>query len=122
VTVLLVSCEKIKEATQIEIETDLEIIVPIVTITRSGLITKSVNVERSTFAFGGNSPYSMADNDDISEYINNIDDIIINGVSKVQIINIPTGGSVSTCKLMYGISPDAGTDLTFWEKLHQITE
>jgi hypothetical protein len=109
VAILSVSCEKIKEATQIDIKTNLEIEVPVATITKSGLITKSADVEITAFVFGGNGTFSMTNNDDISDYINNIDDIMVNGVSKVQIINVPAGGSISACKLMYGINPDTGT-------------
>ena len=109
VMVSMVSCDAIKDATTVEIETDLNIDIPVATTIKSGSILKSANAEMAVFQFGGNGTFSMADNNDISDYISNINDILLNGVSKIQIINVPTGGKISKFKLNYGINPDAGT-------------
>lgn len=109
VMVSLVSCDAIKDATTVEIETDLNVDIPVATTSKSGSTIKSANAEITVFPFGGNGTLSLAENNDLSDYINNINDVLLNGVSKVQIINAPTGGKISNLKLMYGINPDAGT-------------
>lgn len=104
-----VSCDKIKDATSVDIETDLSFEIPIATTTQSVIGTKSGNSIATSYPFGGNATFSLTDNVDVADYVNKIDDIIISGVSKIQIIDVPTDGIVSTCKLMYGVDPTAGT-------------
>lgn len=109
VVVFFVSCDLIKDATKVEIETDLNFDVPVETTSKSGLTTKSANAEITVFPFVGSGTLSLADNDDLSDYIDNIEDILVNGVSKITIINVPPGGKITTCTLKYGINPNAGT-------------
>ncbi|MGE0018518.1 MAG: hypothetical protein AB7S72_02530 [Draconibacterium sp.] len=105
---LLASCDKIKDATTVEIETDLEVEIPITTTGNSNA-TKSADAGINAFLYGGTATFSLAENEDLSDYINNIDDIIVDGVASIQINGVPADGSINSCLLKYGISPTAGT-------------
>jgi hypothetical protein len=105
---LFASCDKIKDATTVEIETDLEVEIPIAT-TGTSNATKSADAGINAFLYGGTATFSLADNEDLSDYINNIDEIIADGVATIQINGVPAGGSISACLLKYGIAPTAGT-------------
>jgi hypothetical protein len=102
------SCDKIKDATTVEIETDLEVEIPIVT-TGTSSATKSADAGINAFLYAGTAPFSLTENEDLSDYINNIDDIIADGVASIQINGVPAGGSINACLFKYGISPTAGT-------------
>ncbi|MBK6285233.1 MAG: hypothetical protein IPF54_23625 [Draconibacterium sp.] len=104
-----VSCDKIKDATAVDIETDLSFEIPVESTGQSALVAKSGNLSTTAYQFGGNATFSLSDNEDIADYVNKIDDIIVSGISKIQIIDVPTDGKISTCKLMYGVDPNAGT-------------
>ncbi len=124
-----VSCEKIKDATAVDIETDLSFEIPLVADVQEAMETKSGNLGTAAYPYGGNATFSLSDNDDIADYVNKIDDIIVSGISKIQIINVPTGGKISTCKLMYGVDPNAGTvgfnvttELTATDGIIEITD
>ena len=103
-----VSCDKIKDATAVDIETDLSFEIPVVTIAQE-MVTKSGSLATVAYPFGGTATFSLTNNDDIADYVNKIDDIIVSGISKIQIINVPADGKISTCKLMYGVDPTVGT-------------
>lgn len=105
VFLLFASCDKIKEATTVEIDTDLTVDIPITTTTGSGL-TKSGGA--AVYAYAGNATFSLANNEDIKKYISNIDNIIANGVAVVTIKNVPAGGTVNSCLVKYGLAPTAG--------------
>ncbi len=102
-----VSCEKLKEATSVDIETDLEVDIPLTNTAKSGVITKSGNADVTAFAYSGSATFSLSDNEDIKKYVNKIDDIIANGVSKIQVTGVPAGGKITACKLMIGLDPNA---------------
>lgn len=104
-----VSCDKIKDATTVDIETDLSFEIPLVAGVQQEMETKSGNFGIAAYQFGGNATFSLSDNDDIGDYVNKIDDIISSGISKIQILNVPSGGKISACKLMYGVDPNAVT-------------
>lgn len=108
VFLLFASCDKIKEATTVEIETDLKVDVPIIT-TGTANATKSAEAGINAYTFGGSKTFSLTENDDIETYINNIDDIIADGLASIQITGVPVGGTINTCVLKYGVSPTAGT-------------
>jgi hypothetical protein len=103
-----VSCDKIKDATAVDIETDLSFEIPVASSAQA-MVTKSGNLTAAAYPFGGNATFSLSDNEDIADYINKIDDIVLSGVGKIQILNVPTDGKISKCKLMYGVDPNAGT-------------
>jgi hypothetical protein len=105
---LLASCEKIKDATTVEIDTDLKVEIPI-TGTASSMVTKSADGGNAVYAYTGNATFSLADNQDLKKYISNIDDIIANGVATIQITSVPAGGAINSCLLKYGLAPTAGT-------------
>ncbi|HCE58376.1 MAG TPA: hypothetical protein DER09_11235 [Prolixibacteraceae bacterium] len=108
VFLLFASCDKIKEATTVEIETELEVEIPIAT-TGTSNATKSADAGINSFQYGGNATFSLADNEDLADYVNNIDEIIADGVATIQINGVPVEGSINTCLMKFGIAPTAGT-------------
>lgn len=108
VFLLFASCDKIKEATNVDIETDLTVEIPIAT-TGTSNATKSAEAGINAFMYGGTATFSLAENEDLADYINNIEDIIVDGVATIQINGVPAGGSINDCLMKYGIAPTAGT-------------
>lgn len=108
VFLLFASCDKIKEATNVDIETDLEVEIPITT-TGTSSATKSAEAGINAFMYGGTATFSLAENEDLSDYINNIEDIIVDGVATIQINGVPVGGSINSILMKYGIAPTAVT-------------
>lgn len=106
---LFASCDKIKDATTVEIETDLQVEIPIATTGTSSATTKSAEANINAYQYGGTATFSLTDNEDISDYIDNIDDIIADGVASIQINGVPAGGSLNACLMKYGLAPTAGT-------------
>jgi hypothetical protein len=105
---LFASCDKIKEATSVDIDTELKVEVPI-TGTATAMVTKSADTGNAVYAYAGNATFSLADNQDLKKYISNIDNIVLRGVATVQITSVPAGGVINACLLKYGVAPTAGT-------------
>ncbi len=103
-----VSCDKIKDATAVDFETVLSFEIPVESTGQSELVAKSGNLATVAYKFGGNATFSLSDNEDIADYVNKIDDVIVSAASKIQITDVPSGGKISNCKLMYGVDPNAG--------------
>jgi len=106
---LFASCDKIKEATTVEIETDLQVEIPISTPGTSNATTKSADAGINAYQYGGTATFSLADNEDLSDYIDNIDDIVADGVASIQINGVPAGATINTLLMKYGVAPTAGT-------------
>ena len=106
--ILFGSCEKIKEATEIDIETELTTDIPVSAQNTVAIILKSENLAKGVFSFGGDATFSLADNNDLEEYINNIRNITSEAGGVVSFLGAVDGNKILTCMLKYGIqtSPD----------------
>ncbi|HDR51207.1 MAG TPA: hypothetical protein ENN90_06235 [Mariniphaga anaerophila] len=107
---LLFSCEKIKDATAVDIETELNASFPISAQNEMAINLKSAEMANDVYAFNGSGTFSLADNNDIKKYIGNIRDIIANEGGVVTFLGAVDGNKILTCKLLFGAETTSGTD------------
>lgn len=110
VGILFGSCEKIKEATEFDIETELNADIPVSTQNTVAMVLKSEKLVDDVFGFGGSTTFSLADNNDLRQYISNISNISSEAGGVVTFIGAVDGNKIMTCKLSYGVQINPDTD------------
>jgi hypothetical protein len=109
-SVLFVSCEKLKDATAVDIETELNANFPVSMQNEMAINVKSAEIANDVYAFSGNGTFSLADNNDIKKYIDDIRDIVASEGGVVTFLNAVDGNKILTCKLLFGVETTSGTD------------
>lgn len=100
--IFLTSCEKIKDATAVDIDTELNTSIPVATIEPTAIAIKSTQVAADVFAFGGSSSFSLADNDALVNYIDNIREIKAKDGTVLTFLGAVSGNKIMTLTLKYG--------------------
>ena len=100
--ILFSSCEKIKDATAVDIDTELNANIPVSTINPEAIVVKSTKITADEFSFGGSSTFSLADNDELVEYIDNIREIKAKDGTVLSFIGAVAGNKILTLTLHYG--------------------
>lgn len=97
------SCDLIEDATTIDIDTELKTTIPVVSAEDvDAFVIKSAQLTSSTFSFSGTKTFSLADNKDLEEYIDNVKGL---EAKNVAVITFPSEveGIISSCTLSYGV-------------------
>lgn len=110
VAFLTYSCEKIKDATAVDIETELNASFPVSAQNEMAIDLKSAEIAGDLYAFAGSGTFSLADNNDIKKYIGNIRDIIADEGGVVTFLGAMDGNKILACKLLFGVETTSGTD------------
>lgn len=101
---LLASCEQIKDATAIDIETELNTNIPVSVVEPTAIVVKSTKLEGDVFAFGGSKTLSLADNNSLAKYIDNIREIKASEGSVLSFLGAVAGNEIMTLTLHYGFT------------------
>lgn len=110
VAFLSYSCEKIKDATAVDIETELSANLPVSAQEEMAINLKSAEIAGDVYTFTGSGTFSLADNNDIKKYLGNIRDIVANEGGVVTFIGAVDGNKILTCKLLFGVETTSGSD------------
>jgi hypothetical protein len=110
VAFLTYSCEKIKDATAVDIETELSANFPVSAQEEMAINLKSAEIAGDVYTFAGNGTFSLADNNDIKKYLGNIRDIVANEGGVVTFLGAVDGNKILTCKLLFGVETTSGAD------------
>lgn len=99
--ILFTSCEKIKDATAIDIDTELTANIPVNSDDIVAIQLKSQKLPNDVYEFGGSSTFSLADNPDIEEYLGNIRDMTVAGGSVLTFLGATEGNEILTCQFNF---------------------
>lgn len=102
IALLFASCEKIKDATAVDIDTELTANIPVSTMDAAAIVVKSTKSDADIFTFGGSSTFSLADNDALVEYIDNIREIKAKDGTVLSFLGAVSGNKIITLTLRYG--------------------
>lgn len=113
VGILSFSCDKIKDATAIDIDTQLKADVPVSSQNAAALVVKSAkSIADDVYNFHGTGTFSLTDNADLKKYIDNIRDISANGESTLRFTGAPADGKIMTTVLNFGVETTPGAKPT----------
>lgn len=112
VAIFSMSCEKIKDATAIDIDTELKADIPVSTQNTVAIVLKSEQIGAETFNYSGTESFSLSSNPDLEKYINNIRSIKSNGPALLKITNLLAGNEITTLEVKYGIKTPGGAEPT----------
>ncbi len=102
IALLFASCEKIKDSTAVDIDTELTVNIPVSTMDAAAIVVKSTKSDADIFTFGGSSTFSLADNDALVEYIDNIREIKAKDGTVLSFLGAVSGNKIMTLTLRYG--------------------
>jgi len=100
--ILFSACEKIKDATAVDIETELKADIPVSASNTAAIAVKSARLDADVYTFGGSSTFSLSDNNDLSEYINNIREIKAREGTVLSFLGAVSGNKIMSLRLRYG--------------------
>lgn len=100
--ILFSSCEQIKDATAIDIDSELNANIPVSVVEPTAIVVKSTKLEEDVFAFGGSSTFSLADNESLVKYIDNIREIKAKEGTVLTFLNAVSGNKIMSLTLKYG--------------------
>jgi hypothetical protein len=94
ISTILSSCDTVKDWFSTDVDTRLEIIVP-VSVTPTGMALKSANATESTYAFSKTGTIALDENDDVADYIDKIKEVNVNGVD-ATVLGLSAGQIIQT--------------------------
>ena len=96
----LSSCEKIKDATAIDIDTELTADIPVTSENSAVAISlKSQKIEEDVYNFGGSATFSLADNPDIADYLGKIRNMAAKEGGVLTFLGATDGNEILTCTI-----------------------
>ena len=106
ILILFTSCEKIKDATAIDIDTELTADIPVSSESLSSENTiaiqlKSQKLQNGLYEFGGSETFSLADNPDLNEYLGNIRNMTAAEGGVLTFLGATEGNKILTCQFNF---------------------
>ncbi len=108
--ILFGSCEKIKDATAIDIDTDIQVDVPVTSENTVAINLKSVQMADGVYSFVGSNTFSLEDNNDLKKYVDNIRNIKASEGGVLTFVGATDGNKILTCQISYGIQDSLSSD------------
>ncbi len=98
-SIFLVSCNKIKEITEVDIKIDINADVPVV----------SQKIADDLYGFVGAGAFTLADIPELEKYMDNLRNIAAEDGSSIRFIDAQSGNKILSLKMRYGIQMEEGT-------------
>ncbi len=99
ISIFLISCEKIKEITEVDIKTNIQADIPVV----------SQKVADDVYGFVGAGAFTLDDIPELEKYMDNLRNIVAEDGSSIRFTGAVSGDKILSLKLRFGIQMDAGT-------------
>ncbi len=99
VSILSVSCDKIKEITEVDIKIDIQADIPVI----------SQKVADGVYGFVGAGAFTLADIPELEKYMDNLRNIVAEDGSSIRFTGAVSGDKILSLKLRFGIQMDEGT-------------
>lgn len=96
--IFFTSCEKIKDATAIDIDTELTADIPVSSENTIAIQLKSEKLQNDVYGFGGSTTFSLADNPDLNEYLGNIRNMTAAEGGVLTFLGATDGNEILTCQ------------------------
>ena len=96
--IVFTSCEKIKDATAIDIDTELTADIPVSSENEVAIQIKSQKLRDDIYEYGGSTTFSLADNPDLEDYLGNIRSMTAAEGGVLTFLGATEGNKILTCQ------------------------